>query len=169
MELFWYIMALSVLLGLYYWLKKNSGVSNREYVQCVEAGPMGDVDAETLKKLSFYDRQIVVRDDNGKVLSNDRYARIVVNGNCMTERGIYNGNQLLAEKIIADSTDLKVVLKKGNIIWLYIDETKIDKIRVFDKWENDELKTYYFKNGDKHYSSHNHKVSQVKGIVRYKI
>ena len=169
MELLWYIMALSVLLGLYYWLKKKSAAANREYVQCVEAGPMDEVDAETLKKLSFYDRQIVVRDDNGKVLGNDRYARIVVNGDCMTERGIYNGNQLLAEKIIADSTNLQNVLKKDNIVWLYIDETKIDKIRVFDAWENDEMKTYYFKNGNKHYSSHNHKPSQVKGIVRYKI
>ena len=169
MELLWYIMALSLLLGLYYWLKKKSGATNREYVQCVEAGSMGDVDAETLKKLSFYDRQVIIRDDNGNVLGNDRYARIVVNGNCMNERGIYNGDQLLAEKINADNTDLKAVLKKDNIVWLYIDQTKIDKIRVFDDWVNDEMKTYYFKNGNKHYSSHNHKASQVRGIVRYKI
>lgn len=170
MAIFWYISLLTVLLVLYYLVKKKNGNSNREYVQCVEAGPMDNVDAETLKRLSFYDRHAIIRDDKGAELSSDRYARIVVNGNCMNERDIFDGDQLVAEKISErNESHLKKILEKNNIVWLYIDETKINKIRVFDKWENGELKTYYFKNGGKHYSSLNHKASQVRGIVRYKM
>lgn len=169
MELFLYILILAVLLGLYYILKTKSE-TNQDYVQCVEAGPMDDVDASFLKRKSFCDRHVVVRNEKGVVLDRNQYSRLVVNGNCMNKRKIYHGDQIIAEKVSAnDAMSLKRILQKDNIVWLYIDETGIDKIRIFDQWEGDEMKTYYFKNGGICYSSHNHRVSQVKGIVRYKI
>lgn len=168
MSLFLYIVILTVLLGLYYIIKRK--FSDREYVQCVEAGPMTVVDAERLKKMSYYDRPVRLRDNNGHQLSHDRYARIVVNGDCMNERKIFNKDVLVAEKFSPSEPEaFKKSLKPDNIVWLYIKETGIDKIRVFERWEADEMVTYYFLNGEKKYSSKKHGMSQVKGIVRFKM
>ena len=84
MELLLYISILAGLLGLYYMLKTKSD-TNQDYVQCVEAGPMDDVDAAFLKRKSFCDRHVVVRNEEGVVLDKNQYSRLVVNGNCMNK------------------------------------------------------------------------------------
>lgn len=161
-----YAIVLVALLVGYYFSKK--GTASKVYIQCVEAGPTSEVDAEELKRRSYYDRDVKIRGMQGEELSSAQYSRILVKGTCMTKKGILDGDMLVAETF-SKNTDFRKELKKGNIVWLHIEDTGMDKIRIFDGWENDEMKTFYYKNDVKHPSSTNHAVSQIRGIVRYKI
>lgn len=161
-----YAIVLVTLLVGYYFSKKWT--ASKVFIQCVEAGPTSEVDAEELKRRSYYDKDIKICGMQGEELSSVRYSRILVKGTCMSKKGILDGDMLVAETF-PKNTDFRKELKKGNIVWLHIEDTGMDKIRVFDGWENDELKTFYYKNDVKHPSSVNHAVSQICGIVRYKI
>lgn len=157
-------VVMALLLTGYYISKRKR--TSRVFIQCVEAGPTSISNAEELRRKSFYDKDTVMRGLNGEILSSTRYARILVNGTCMRERNIHDGDILIAELFDAEK-DLCHELKSGEIVWLHIEDSGIDKIRVFDGWDGDELKTYYYKDGMKHPSSSNHLKSQVRGIVRY--
>lgn len=170
MTIFLYGLILVVLLVLYYFVKKTDP-KDLEYIQCVEAGPTAGTDAEDLRRRSYFDRPTIKRGLKGEVLGNN-YIRMLVKGNCMSERKICNGDLILVERMSLKENkdiDFKTVIKHDNIIWLHIEDTGMDKIRIFENWEGDEMKTYYFCNGEKKSSSENHKISQIRGIVRYKI
>lgn len=161
-----YAIILVLLLVVYYYSKK--GTTPEVFVQCVEAGPVAEVDAGELRSLSYYDKDTVIRGLNGEELCSSDYARLLVKGICMSERGIKDGDMLVAEKA-KRGQDFHQDLKSDNILWLHIEDTDMDKIRIFDCWEGEEMKTYYYKDGKKKPSSTKHKISQIKGIVRYKI
>ena len=161
-----YAILLAVALFLYYKVR-NSNVE-REYVQCVEAGGLEDVTAQDLKRRSYYDRKPFMKTRVGKMVDGEKYARLTVKGSCMSERGINEGDVIVAEKISTEDNLLDAI-KPNDIVWLYVKDTDLNKIRVFDKWEDGELITYYYKHGKKCQSRLHHKVDQVKGVVRYKV
>lgn len=161
-----YAIVLVALLVVYYFSKRRT--VSKVFIQCVEAGPTSEVDAEELKRRSYYDKDTVIRGIKGEVLSSSTYKRILVKGTCMTPKEIYDGDMLVAETYSAN-TDFHKELKKGDIVWLKIEDTGMDKIRIFDGWNGDEMKTFYYKNDKKHPSSSNHIISQIRGVVRYKI
>lgn len=168
MELSIYAIVLVLLLISYYFSKQKNTKS--ELVQCVEAGPVEGVDSQVLAKRSYMDRRVVIRDENGQELSNDRFVRLLVKGACMSERKIYDGDIVVAEKVVDSRKEsIKNDLQPNTIVWLHIEETRMDKIRIFQEWKGDDMVTYYYKNGKKHPSSSYHNVSQVRGIVRYKL
>lgn len=161
-----YAIVLVALLVVYYFSKK--GTASQVFIQCVEAGPTSEVDAEELKRRSYYDKDTVIRGMQGEVLSSARYKRILVKGTCMTPKNINDGDLLVAETF-SENTDFHRELRKGDIVWLKIEDTGMDKIRIFDGWNGDEMKTYYYKGDKKHPSSLYHHPSQICGVVRYKI
>lgn len=168
MELLVYALILAMLLLSYYFAKQKN--TKREFVQCVEAGPVEGIDSNDLAQRSYFDRQIVIRDERGQELNHDNYSRLIVKGACMTERKIYDGDTIIAEIIDNSRRDyIKKELQPDNIVWLHIEDTGMDKIRVFQEWKGDDMITYYYKNGVKHPSSSNHNIEQIRGIVRYKI
>lgn len=147
----------------------NIVIGRREFVQCVEAGPTIDTDAERLKECSFYDKRRVVRNAKGKQIDTSDMIRIVVKGNCMKPRNIESGAQLLVKKI--DTTKaIDRQIKQGDILLIHLNDTGVYKIRIFDKYEGADLVTYrYDDNMHRKDSSRNHKESSVLGIVKYRL
>lgn len=152
-----------------YYLAKMSN-TEKEFIQCVETGPTTEVDAAELQRRSYYDRRIVIRDPNGEKVPRDRYVRLLVKGIYMMNRGIYNDDIIVAEKIEQEQiANNRQYLQPNDIVWLYIDDTQMDMIRIFERWEGDELVTSYYENGQKRHSSLNHSINQIKGVVRFKM
>ena len=61
-------------------------------------------------------------------------------------------------------------IKKGDILLIYLSDNDIYKIRVFDRYEGEDLVTYrYDDNGRRQDSSRNHKESSIIGIVKYRL
>lgn len=147
----------------------NIVVGRRDYVQCVEAGPTKDTDAERLKECSFYDKRRVVRDSKGKEIDTSNMIRIVVKGNCMKPKNIESGAQLLVKKI--DRTkSMCDQIKQGDILLIHLSDNGVYKIRIFDKYEGTDLVTYrYDDNMNRKNSSRNHKEASVLGIVKYRL
>ena len=168
MEIFVYSIILLILLLSYFFAKCRNVKS--ELVQCVEAGPIDGVDAAELKRRSYKDRQVVLRDNNGQELSHDKYVRLIIKGDCMTPRNIKNGDMVIAEKVEeARRNAIRQELQANAIIWLHIEDTGMDKIRVFKEWDGNDMVTCYYKNGVERESSSHHSIDQIRGIVRYKM
>jgi hypothetical protein len=168
MEIFVYSIILLILLLSYFYAKRRNVKS--EFVQCVEAGPIDGVDAAELKRRSYKDRQVVLRDYNGQELSHDKFVRLIIKGNCMEPRNIKDGDMVIAEKVEETRIDaIRQVLQTNNIVWLHIEDTGMDKIRIFKEWAGDEMVTCYYRNGVERESSSHHKIDQIRGIVRYKM
>lgn len=168
MTLIIYTSILVILLVSYYFTKKSGSDEDKEFIQCVEAGPSNETTAADLVKRSYYAKKTVKRGVNGEILDENRFSRLLVKGNCMSPRNIKNGDMVIVEKMTQDE-DFSAILKENIILWLYIEDTKMHKIRIFEGWDNGELKTYYYKNGVKHPSSEHHKTTQIRGVVRYKL
>lgn len=168
MEIIFYFIILVALLLSYFYAKRSN--VKCDFVQCVEAGPIDGVGSAELKRRSFKDRQIVLRDQNGHELSHDRYVRLLVKGSCMSPRNINDGDVVIAEKVDEERRrTIRDELRVNNILWLHIEDTGMDKIRILRGWHNDEMITYYYRNGEEHESSSHHSISQIRGIVRYKM
>lgn len=167
MEAVYFSVILGVVIVLYAYCNKVIG--RREYVLCVEAGPVGAADAQTLKSRSFYDRYRIVRDRNGKVLDTSGMLRVMVEGGCMEPRGIKSGDQLLVRKIDA-CRPLREQIKHNDILLIYLKDTGISKIRIFDRYNDDgSLVTYRYECGERHDSSRPHGENSVVGVVKYKV
>lgn len=140
-----------------------------EHVICVEAGPINSVSAEALRRKSFY----APRTD--LLLEGDHHSmkdmiRVVVSGNCMEKRSIKEGTQLYVERINKD-VDVTHILEKGDILMLYLPDSKKYKIREFDSFTEDgALKTYFYNpDGTVHESRHPHQRSTLIGVVKYRV
>ncbi|MBO5156664.1 MAG: hypothetical protein J6C05_05970 [Prevotella sp.] len=168
MNIILFASILIILLTLYYLTKKSN--AEKEFIQCVEAGPTREVDANELRRRSYYDRKAVIRGLNGEELSHERYARLLVKGYCMTERGINNGDIIVAEKVGQEQmAAIEQRLQPNNIVWLHIDDTEMDKIRIFKEWKDGEMITYYYVNGQERLSSSPHNINQIRGVVQFKV
>ena len=171
------LMALLILLFLFVIIvfawstdRLAKGVSEQEFVQCVEAGGTDKATAEELEELSFNDVKRSYRDENGNLLDRSCYGRIVVHNNCMRPRNILDKDQLLVRNIENARADQ---LHKRDILYLKINKNGKDyfKIRELDKvCENGELETHYYDlDGKIHKSSTNHKLEMILGVVKYNL
>lgn len=147
----------------------NIMTRKQDFVQCVEAGPTCQINADNLNANSFYDKHRIVKKKNGDVVDTSKMIRIIVKGNCMKPKQIESGSQLLVLKLDAQRP-VKEQIKSGDILLIHLKDTNIHKIRVFDKYENGVLQTYRFDdNGQKKKSSKPHQESSVIGVVKYKL
>lgn len=142
---------------------------SKEYVICVEAGPMTGVTAEQLRRKSFYATRTNLQKD-GKTVSTRDMIRIVVNGDCMKPRNIVEGTQLYVEKIAKDA-DVKDKISEGDILMLYLPDLKKYKIREFKEFTSKgEMSTFYYNpDGSIHKSSQPHNRDKLIGVVRYRV
>lgn len=142
---------------------------SKEYVQCVEAGPMTDVTADDLRRKSFYAPRVDLQKD-GKAVSTRNMIRIVVNGDCMKPRNIVEGTQLYVEKV-AKKADKKGIIHQGDILMLYLPDTKKYKIREFKEFTTDgTMSTFYYNaDGSEQMSSQPHKTDTLVGVVKYRV
>lgn len=141
----------------------------KEFVLCVEAGPMTGVSAEDLRRKSFYATRAELH-DHGKTVSTRNMIRIVVNGDCMKPRNIVEGTQLYVEKIAKDA-DVKGKISQGDILMLYLPDTKKYKIREFKAFTPEgAMSTFYYNaDGTEHPSSQPHMRDTLVGVVKYRI
>lgn len=138
-----------------------------DYVACVEAGDTNCVNSDDLKVMSHREKHQVVLDEQGHLVPQKDYIKVVVKGNCLEPKGIVNGSELLVYKFKNDSE--KNDIKEGDILMIHLKSKGIDKIRVFEKMREDGLMdTYRFDaNKNKKMSSRPHDLNSVVGKVKY--
>lgn len=161
----------AILLGVLLLYAYSSIVLGKDdYVRCVEAGPTSKTDARRLKKLSFYDWHRTVKDRAGNVVDTSNMIRVRVEGNCMRPRHIETGDQLLVKKIDR-RRPLRDQIQEGNILLIHLADTKVDKIRIFDRYdEAGQLITYrYADDGTRQVSTRPHREESVVGVVKYRV
>ena len=167
MEAVYFLLILVVVIVAYAYCNKVIG--KKEYVMCVEAGPVGEADAQFLKSHSFYDWHRTVRGTDGKVLDTSGMLRVVVEGGCMEPRGIMSGDQLLVRRI-DPRKDLREQIKHNDILLIYLEDTGISKIRIFDCYNDDDtLVTYRYEGRERRDSSRPQSMKSVVGVVKYKV
>lgn len=161
----YFILILLLVLSIYAYCS----IKGREVVRGVEAGPIDSCDVDLINKRSFVSSPLRVCDKNGEVVNTNGMLRVVVCGNCMAPKGITDKMQLLVKKV--DTKSLDTTLKNGDIVMIHLRDKKLDKIRVFDHFDNNgRLVTYRFDNsGNKIFSSRPHYRESVVGIAKYKI
>lgn len=165
METVWFILIFAIVAGLYGYLCYKKG--NAETVIAVEAGSTGKVSPRWINSKSFKAPRCQYK-VNGETIDSSMYMRLVVEGNCMTPRNIFNGDQLLALKVNSIE-ELRRELQPNNIVLIYLNDIDLYKIRIFDSFDGDDLLTYYYENGKRKDSSRPHSIHSIKGIVKYAI
>lgn len=136
-----------------------------------EAGPIENSDAEKLRLLDKKVGVCMFKYNGNEIMSSD-YIRILVQGNCMSPRGINSGESWLVEPIHSDK-GIDTQVKKGDVLLVYLEDKNMYKIREFKDFadkEHTSLQTFWY-NGDKGHkdSTRPHSLSSVKGVVRYKV
>ncbi|MDR2424456.1 MAG: S24 family peptidase [Prevotellaceae bacterium] len=138
-------------------------------LQTAEAGAITGVNKQNCASKRFsYRHDFVI---NGKPINPSKHIMLVVEGNCMSQRKIENGDIIFVRKF--DKSFTKNQIKPDDIllIWHDSEQYKGYKIRVLDNDKsenNNELNTFYYKeDGNKHLSCHN--INNIKGVVKYKL
>lgn len=146
-----------------------SSICGKEVVRGVEAGPVGECDPKVVRERSFRARPIEVRDEKGSLIDTSNMIRVVVCGDCMSHRNIPNNSQLLVKKI--DKTKpLEEQIKHDDIVMIHLKDQNLDKIRIFDKFdEYHQLLTYRYSGDVRVNSSFPHTKESVLGVVKYKL
>lgn len=165
METVWFILIFAIVALLYGILCYKK--SHTETVIAVEAGATSKVSSAHINDKSFKAPKCVYK-INGEIIDSSKYIRLIVQGDCMSPRGIINGNQLLALKI-NNLEELNKNLHPNDIVLIYLEDIKLYKIRVFKEFKENNLITYYFNNGDAKESSKPHSLQSIKGIIKYRI
>ncbi len=146
-------------------------LNGKEKVILAEAGPMDTADAKALHQETPRQKRAIILDEKGKVINTRGMIRIKVVGKCMEKRGILDGKQYYVRPI-SKNVNLNQEIKSGDILLIYYPLKKIFKIRVFEKFaEEDDLLTYRYdvKTGEKKYSTKRHKRENIKGVVMYPV
>lgn len=162
----WTVIIIMGVLLLGYFIGQS--LSN-EYVICVEAGPVEGTSAEALRHKSFYAPRLNLVKD-GKALSGKDIIRVVVSGDCMRPRNIVDGTQLYVQKI-SKTADVREKLHEGDILMLYLSDSKKYKIRELKGFtpEGAFLTFYYNADNTKHDSREPHRRETLVGVVMYRI
>lgn len=146
-------------------------LNGKERVILAEAGSMDTADDTLLHAKTPRQKRAYLLDDNGEVINTRKMLRIKVVGKCMEKKGILNGSQYYVRPI-PKKINLNSEVKNGDILLIYYPPKNIHKIRVFEKFaENDELITYRYdvNTGEKKYSSKRHKRENIEGVISYPI
>ena len=99
------------------------------------------------------------------------YRRVIVHGHCMEPRGIMDCSQLWVKSINQDK-EFSLQVKHDDILLIYLADKDIYKLRVFDKYLDDNrLLTYRFnpKTCERVDSSVPHSRDSVIGVVKYAV
>ena len=99
------------------------------------------------------------------------YQRVIVHGHCMEPRGIMDCSQLWVKSINREK-DFSLQVKHDDILLIYLSDKNIYKLRIFDKYlDNDRLLTYRYnpKTKERVDSSIPHKRESVVGVVKYAV
>lgn len=140
---------------------------NRTFVQCVEAGPTNNITAKELNKKSLYLKNKRMVDGSGHTLVPEDYFRVVVNGNCLAPKKIVDKDILIVKKYRESDKDC---LTSGKVVLLHLQDTGVFKIREIVSVDGDKIMTrYYLNNGTPQESSKCHNISQLRGIVKFKL
>lgn len=141
----------------------------RERVIVAEAGKISDM-SDTYQPYVFMNSvNINMRERHGIAIPLD-YQRVFVHGHCMEPRGIRDCSQLLVKSIDVNK-DFSLQVKHDDILLIYLPDKNIYKLRVFDKYLDDNnLITYRYNPQTKARidSSLPHKRENVVGVVKYK-
>lgn len=165
MATFYYIVTFVLVLSFYAYCNLKL---RKDYVMGVEAGTTKGVTADDLKRASFYIRHKVVKDRQGDVIPSDSIIRIVVEGNCMRPLNINNGDRMIVIKI-DKKRRFEDQINKNDVLLIHLKDKGINKIRAFEEFEGQNLKTFWYEdNGDIHRSSRVHTRESVLGVVKYK-
>jgi hypothetical protein len=122
-------------------------------------------DDSTNVKLSLFDTFY----HKGKQVYPKDYEVRIVEGDCLEERGITNGNILFIKRF-AEGEDKKAIIKTGDILFINkIKDGKVFyKIREFEKYNTEgELLTFSYENdGSRRPSSSSHDIGRIDGVVK---
>ena len=110
---------------------------------------------------------------SGSVLSLKKYFPIEVEGNCLSDIGIEDGDILIVERL--SDKKVKREIKPFDVILLKIVNNKgknVYKIRIVENvLNNNEIDTFYFEKRDdgthKRKSLKNHNFGQVQGVISH--
>lgn len=151
-----------------YLLMRTPTKTTKEKVIVAEAGKLSEMQADYVPFV--YMNPIQLRAADNTILDTTNLIRVLVHGCCMVPVGIMDGNQLFVEKINKNKA-FSLQVKHDDIMLIYIKDKNVYKLRVFDKFGNDEnLVTFRYnqETGEIQYSSRPHTRESVIGIVRYK-
>ena len=127
--------------------------------------------------ISFFKYLEKIVTTGGLVLSWKKYFPIEVEGNCLSDIGIEDGDILIVERLNDKKSKGEIIyeIKPFDVILLKVDKDGKDiyKIRIVEKvLNNKEIETFYFeKRNDgtcKRRSLNSHNFKQVQGIISYK-
>lgn len=160
-----YLIILIILCASYYYIG-----SQKEKRLLADAGALSihSSKKKLLPQQSTYRDQFTI---NGKVLCSSEYYKLEVNGSCMEARKIYNGNVIFVKKFNKNFT--RDDIKPNDILLIYLNDERYKgyKLRVMKKLNEantSEVVTFYYDpDGTEHFSSHNHKLSNVVGVLKY--
>lgn len=165
MSTFYFIVGFVLVLAFYAYSNLKL---RKDFVMGVEAGTTKGVTADDLKRASFSVKHKVVKDRQGNVIPADSIIRIVVEGNCMRPLHINNGDRMIVVKI-DKNRPFEEQVKQNDVLLIHLKDNGINKIRAFENFEGQNLRTYWFEDsGKKHPSSKVHTRESVLGVVRYK-
>ena len=163
------IIALYAYLNVQIRQTENQHSQDRDFVMCVEAGDTDNVTAEDLEKESYFIKHQTIRDYSGRVINDTNTIRIKTRGDCMVPIGINNGDELLVRRI-DEKKPLSDQITQGDVLFIHIKDNGINKIRIFDSFDNEGmLHTYRYKDNTRKDSSRPHSPNSVVGVVRYQL
>lgn len=112
----------------------------------------------------------VIKLPSGLYANTNSYHRLRVNGVCMTPSNINNNEEWLAKKI-NKKKDLKTQIRTGDVILIYLADTKRYKIRKVANFINDTtVDTYSFNaSGEIQMSSKPHSKETIMGVLQYRL
>ena len=165
MATFYFIILFVLALGFYAFCNLKL---RKDHVIGVEAGTTKGVTADELGRLSYYRKHKIVKTRHGEIINPNSIIRIVVEGNCMKPLNINSGDEMIAIKI-DKKRPLAEQIKTNDVLLIHLEDTGINKIRAFNKFEGKDLVTFWYEeDGKEHLSSKKHSPKSILGIVRYK-
>lgn len=166
-----YTLALAALFGVYFLSKRLFG-EKPEYVELASEGEL-----ETIKKSSLEFEPMsnrLLQTESGSFLDPSRYYVYHVVGDSMKPVGINDHDCIVIKKIGPSfSLNPKDDLKTDDTVLIRLEESNEEskkyKIRKIADLSSNTVNVYYYRNGKKVYSSKAYNVSQIRGVVQYKI
>lgn len=158
-----YTLALFALIGLFFLLKRR----NRDSAILDTDGALEIINA-TLKIEPV--SNTFVKDEKGVILDPSHYKVFRTSGSSMELAGIHDGDSIVVRELEPSyCLNPKEYLETDYVVLLYFEESKKYKIRKVADVSDNTVKVYYYRSGKKVYSTKPYSVSQIKGVVQYKI
>lgn len=141
--------------------------SKKDKVYLAEAGSVDNASHGSAMVQSAPSK--IVRLNDGRRIRTSDYIRILIDGDCMTKRGVLRNEEWLVEPLTLSENDNRI--KPHDILLIHLADKHIYKIREFVGYDdNGDLNTLYYEEGNKvKPSSKPHSRESVCGVLRYSI